>query len=142
MLRPRANAVCARGHHENLTRFTLEQIERGEVVFGTRGLKVLERFSPKPLFLRLERGSRSLNKYQIVFGQCEVRLELFWCEAAVKSSVSYGWLAGLRTGLIGLHSGSVTKVCCVRVFERYAVFSFYFEITPTAPCTMFDAKCE
>ena len=40
-----------------LQRFTPDQIERGEVVIGTRGLKVLERYAPRLMFLSLERSA-------------------------------------------------------------------------------------
>ena len=40
-----------------LQRFTPDQIERGEVVIGTRGLTVLERYAPRLMFLSLERSA-------------------------------------------------------------------------------------
>lgn len=53
---------------------------------------------------------------QIVFGQSKVRLELFRCGFAVKSSVSCDWVIAFRIGLIDLHLIGVTKLRCGCMF--------------------------
>ena len=53
---------------------------------------------------------------QLVFGQSKVRLKLFRCGFAVKSSVSCDWVIAFRIGLIDLHLIGVTKLRCGCMF--------------------------